>query len=320
MARRRVLLLLVVPLLLAGCAGAPAVEKRTPTGGYPDETDGGDAARAEAPWWNVGERWTIRFHRGDDAPRTTELVMFANNTFGDPPHFWLGTANRAEALDHVFHDSNMFLGRIHWEYLAPHEKGRHSDMYAWPLVDGKRFAAHAFERDWQVQATARDDGSFAIAGRSPDGSTIAYDYDPDTRWFRNLQVSDHNGENVVTAQVVAHQPDGATGTYWFLRGRDYLDSDGGNAGTEETFEVKDEGATSIAFLLDGIRTDTAAAIEFVDPKGEVYHREALRVGETRDVIQEVPKPPTPGEWKIRYVGSVHGTILVRGIIEYTATI
>lgn len=274
-----------------------------------------------APWWNVGETWTIRFTRGGEPTRTTTLVNFANNTFNDPPHFWLGVSNRQEALDHVFFESNMFLGRIHWLYLAPHEKGRHSDMYSWPLTDGKEFAAHAFDRDWRVTAARNADGTFDIAGASPDGSHVEYTYDPDIRWFGHLEVTDHNDALVVEADVVEHDASGARGTYYFLRGRDYIDSRGGSSGQEEAFEVADEGATSIAFLMDDVRTGLAAAFEFVAPDGDVYHRETLAPGSTiNDKVVEVPRPPTPGTWKIRYVGNVEGTILVRGIIEYKATI
>lgn len=306
-------LALLVPALMAGCADdAPGNAAVT--------TPRGEPASVDAPWWNIGESWTIRYTRGGEPARVTTLAVFANNTLGDPSHFWLGTANRQEALDHVFFDDNMFLGRIHWGYLAPHENGRHSDMYSWPLTHGKEFAAHAFDRDWSVTATQRIDGTFDIRGSSPDGSRIEYGYDPQLRWFDTLVVKDHNAETVIAAEVTDHRESGAKGTFYFLRGRDYLDSDGGNAGDEEAFTVVDEGATSIAFLLDDIQTNLAANIEFVNPAGEVYHRETIRAGETRDKVVEVPRAPAPGEWKIRYLGSVQGTILVRGIIEYKATL
>ena len=304
-------LLLVVPVVLAGCAENATAPTPTPATG--------EATSVDAPWWSIGESWTLRYTQGGKATRTTTLAVYANNTFGDPSHFWLGVTNRQEALNHVFFDDNMFLGRIHWHYLAPHESGRHSDMYNWPLTDGKEFLAHAFGYDWRVKAEARE-GGFEITGASAEGAHIAYDYDLDTRWFSHLRVTDHNDALVVEAEVTSHQENGAKGTYYFLRGRDYLDSTGGAGGSSETFQVADEGATSIAFLLDDITTSLAASFEFVDPNGEVYHRETIRAGETRDKVVEVAKPPTPGEWRIRYLGDVRGTILVRGIIEYKATI
>jgi hypothetical protein len=101
---------------------------------------------------------------------------------------------------------------------------------------------------------------------------------------------------------------------------DYLDSKGGSTGAEESFTVKEEGATSIAFLLDVQAQGPVAAVEFVDPTGQVFHREALPLGQTADKVVEVSKKPPAGEWKLRYVGTVSGTILVRGIIEYKATL
>lgn len=249
------------------------------------------------------------------------MVNFANNTFGDPAHFWLGVTNRQEALDHVFFETNPFLGRIHWEILAPHEKGMHSSMYAWPLDDGSRWTSPLLfgKEDLAVEATRNADGTFAITGEArADGSRFDYDYDPSVKWFRNLKITNEGGSTSLQATVLDHADGGSTGTYYFLRGRDYVNSQGGSTGVETTFVVKDEGATSIAFLLD-VRTTGPSAIEFVDPAGTVWHREALALGGSSDKLVEVSKSPPAGTWKLRYVGNVQGDILVRGIIEYKAT-
>ncbi|HET6405571.1 MAG TPA: hypothetical protein VFH78_13080 [Candidatus Thermoplasmatota archaeon] len=300
---------LLAALLLAGCAapgGGDAPRERTPPA-------------LEAPWWNIGESWTIQFQRDGGPARTTTLVNFANNTFGDPPHFWLGTADRQEALDHVFFDNNPFLGRIHHLLLAPHEKGMHSQMYEWPLREGGTWTSPILfgHRDILVTATERGDGTVLVQGQSrADGTSFEYDYDPKVRWFRELKVAD--GQEL-HARVVDHKESGARGTFHFLRGRDYLDADGGRTGEEETFQVTEEGATSIAFLLD-VRTATPASIEFVDPSGRVVHRETIALGGTADKVVEIREKPQAGTWKLRYLGNVQGEILVRGVIEYKATL
>lgn len=308
-------LALALAFLLPGCFDGDDGPGTDP--GTQDATP----AALEAPWWNVGESWTITFESAGRASRTTTLVNFANDTFGDPPHFWLGVSDRKEALDHVFYDSNPFLGRIHWELLAPHEKGMHAAMYEWPLEAGDRWTSPLLlgKEDVALEAFAAENGRVPIRGEArKDGATFSYDYDPRTRWFRDLVIQNADGSNHLKATVKEHK-EGAKGTYWFLRGRDYLDSKGGTTGVEEAFTVKDEGATSIAFLLD-VTTTGPAALEFVDPKGEVVHREAVPLGGAADKVVEVPKAPAPGTWKLRYVGSVAGEVKVRGVIEYKATL
>ena len=293
----------------------------TPGGNGTDPTTPAAPTRLLAPWWEVGDSWTIEFELAGHPARTTTLVNFANNTFGDPPHFWLGVRDRGEALDHVFFDDDPFLGRIHWEILAPHEKGMHSAMYAWPLEDGSRWTSPILfgKEDLSVEATRRGDGGFDVRGEArADGADFEYDYDPAVKWFRHLRIAEPDGRLALDATVTQHGTD-EHGTFYFLRGRDYLDADGGTTGTEDRFTVVEEGATSIAFLLD-IQTQGPAALEFVDPGGMVFHRETLPLGGASDKVVEVARPPPPGEWRLRYVGTVTGEILVRGIIEYKATI
>lgn len=300
----------ILILAIAGCA--------TPSPA--PEGEGTPRLSLPAPWWELGESWTMEIEQPGRPTRTTTLVNFANDTFGDPAHFWLGVRDRNEALSHVFFDDDPFLGRIHWELLAPHEKGMHAAMYDWPLEDGRSWTSPLLlgKEDLVVTARARPDGTFAITGEArADGASFEYDHDPATRWFRHLTIREADGSLRLRADVIAHGT-GEQGTFWFLRGRDYLDSKGGRTGEEQTFTVKEEGATSIAFLLDVRAAGPLAAIEFVDPSGAVFHRETLPLGATSDKIVEVTKAPPPGSWKLRFVGEVTGEIRVRGIVEYSA--
>jgi hypothetical protein len=301
-------------LFLAGCTTPAGKTDSSPTPAV-------DTA-VHAPWWEIGESWTIRFEQAGIPSRTTTLVNFANNSFNDPAHFWLGVADRQEALDHVFFDNNPFLGRIHWEILAPHEKGMHSTMFQFPLEGGDTWSSPIlFGRDdIVVESTKRADGTFAIEGEArADGALFSYDYDPSVEWFRHLTITEASGAAALDAEVIDHEASGQRGTYYFLRGRDYLNANGGTTGESEPFTVDEEGATSIAFLLD-VTTSGPATIEFLDPSGNVVHRETLALGGTADKIVEINKHPAPGAWTLRYVGNVQGTILVRGILEYKATI
>lgn len=314
--------LLVALLFSAGCLSA------THEGAGPGTGDGkggvpagalGEDGRIHAPWWNLGESWTITFERAGEPPRTSTLVNFANDSW-DPHHFWLGVRDRDEALRHVFFDDNPFLGRIHWILLAPHERGMHAAMYKWPLQDGSTWQVGTLlgTEDVVVRARAQPDGTFDVRGSNGNGIELVYDYDPETRWFRELSIVD-NGRTTLSATVTEHRDSGATGTFHFLRGRDYLDSAGGTTGQTQRFSVADEGATSIAFLLD-VRTNGPTSIEFVAPDGEVWHRETLPTGGASDKLVEVKKTPPPGEWQLRFLGSVEGRMLVRGIIEYKASL
>jgi hypothetical protein len=311
---RTAALALAALVLLSGCLGDG--------GGRPadDPVPAGDL-RLEAPWWAVGESWTVTFRKAGGESRTVTLVNFANNTFGDPEHFWLGVTDREQALSHVFFDDNPFLGRIHWVLLAPHEKGMHSAMYQWPLEDGKRWTSPLLLGKEELSVQARvEEGRFVVEGEAlKDGARFEYDYDPALRWFRHLTITEEDGSLHLDATVTDHRESGAKGTYYFLRGRDYLDSAGGTTGKEETFTVKEEGATSVAFLLD-VQTSGPSALEFIDPNGAVVHRETLALGGTADKVVEISKHPAAGTWKLRYVGNVQGMVKVRGVIEYKATL
>lgn len=304
-------ILALAALLLAGCSG-PREDAAPPEA---------EAPSLEAPWWSVGESWTIEFEREGQRPRTTTLVNFANNTFGDPSHFWLGTASRQEALSHVFFDDNPFLGRIHWEILSPHEKGMHSAMYSWPLEDGTTWTSPLLFGREDVLATASrsPDGTVAVdALARADGSRLAYDYDPGVRWFRHLEIVEPDGATALRATVTAHDS-GARGTYVFLRGRDCEGAlDGGRTGESDACTMPPEGQ-SLAFLLD-VTTSGPSSVEFVAPNGTIVHRETLALGGTADRIVEIASPATAGEWRVRYVGAVTGSIVVRGIVEYKATL
>lgn len=296
-------------LLFAGCAKPGDGNGATPP-----------AAKApDAPWWPLGAAWDITFTRGDAAPKTVRMVNFLNES----DHFWLGVQNRQEALDHALHDTNPFLGRVHWGLLAPHEGGAHAIMYEFPLERGHAFTSGNpfFGRDWhlEVEADASPPG-WHVTGRSDDGATIAYDYDPQTQWFRDLAVKGPSGGNDLTAHVDT-RADGATGTYWFHRGRDYYEGPATSGTHDETFEVPDEEreVESLAVEVDAT-FGGPYRVDLLAPDGSVAHTETTTGGVVRKTVEVAA--PAEGTWTLRFVGTgdIQGRLDVTGILEYTATL
>lgn len=304
----RALALLLV-LVLAGCA--------TPADAPPPATSA--SAALKAPWWEVGEWWDIDVAREGGAPERFRLVNFWNDSASS--HFWLGVADRAQALDMALHDDNPLLGRIHWGILTPHEKGIHAHgLYNFPVEVGEEFGGLAFGGEWAITAKAGGQaGQTLFSGRSTKGLTIEYDYLEANRWFSFIEIED-GGAPVLRIDVRDHGT-GAKGAYWFLRGRDYHFSEDPAGTSEEPFEVKDEGTPhrSLALEIKGAATGLLR-IDVLDPDGQIKHSETLAGGQVAKIV-EVPSPKV-GTWTIRYAGTgaLDGSVEAVGILEYTRTL
>lgn len=302
--------LLVLAALVAGC-NAP--------GDGPTKPTTAASTTIEAPWWEVGEHWDVDMSRGGRAPERFRLVNFWNDSATN--HFWLGVADRQQALDMALHDDNPLLGRIHWEILTPHEGGIHAHgLYHFPVEDGERFGGLAFGSEWSLVAKAGAPGTMTFTGTSTDGETIEYDYVSSNRWFTYIDIKDDAGAPVLRVDVRDHGT-GATGTYYFARGRDYHLSTDPTGTKEEPFEVKDEGVAhrSLALELKGT-VNGLLRIDVLDPEGQSRHSETLAGGAIAKVI-EIPSPKV-GTWTIRYAGTgtLAGTVEAVGILEYSRTL
>ena len=298
--------LLLVPLLLAGCASNDGNGPPPP-----------QASRVDAPWWPVGAWWDIRFeHRGAPA-QTVRLTNFLNES----DHFWLGVESREAALDHALHDTNPFLGRVHWNLLAPHEGSRHAIMYKFPLKDGEQFTSGNpfFGSDWNL-VSRNDGGRYRFVGTAADEATIAFDYDPRTMWFRDLEVREPDGRPRLVATVV-DSGTGSTGAWWFLRGRDYYEGPSGSGTHTETFEVPEEERPLTSLVVEVDATFSGPMrIDILDPAGTTRHTETSTGGALRNTI-EIPMPQM-GTWSVRYIGTgnVDGVIDVTGMLGYTESL
>jgi hypothetical protein len=318
----------LLALVLAGCTSSP-----TPGGGAGSCSGSGSGSGsgqaptfvAQAPWWDVGDGYTVRIERPDAQPQTWRMVNYWNDT--ETAHFWLGVGDRRQALDMALFDTNPFLGRIHHGILTPHEKGMHAAMYNFPIEDGKRWGGMFFGRNWAfianeatLQTPLGPDRGFRIQGTSNDGAghTITYDYSPKLKWFANLEEKDRSGAMVVRATVTDHER-GATGTYTFLRGRDFYRGPQDVSGTQEVaFEVKED-VDSLAFYVQA-RAQGPLEIQLLDPSGAVKKRVA-GTGGAANALEEVSPVPM-GTWRMRYVatGAVTGQVLAIGLLDTTRTV
>lgn len=307
-----------VPISLAmvltaasGCLGG-GVESRTPIP-IPDET-------VYAPWWPVGAWWDLSIRNGTESARSVRLVHFWNDSATS--HFWLGVADRNVALDHALHDTNPLVGRVHWELLTPHEKGIHANgMFTFPIRPGDAFGGIMFGREWSVQsAKGPKPGSLLFSGNATDGARVEYDYEPTTEWFSFVDIQDRAGRALLRIDVQGHGA-GATGTYYFHRGRDYHEGPTAQGTHDEKFEVEEE-SPALATLAVEFKGSASAVlrIDLVDPGGTTRHTETLVAGPVNKIVEVAT--PTPGMWTLKYVGTgtFDGRIEAVGITEYTRTL
>lgn len=312
------LALLVLPAL-AGCTSAPPPAnggKGPPSAPF----------TAAAPWWDVGDAYTVRIERPGAPATTWRMVNFLNDTA--TAHFWLGVQDRRQAMDMALFDTNPLLGRIHHGILTPHERGMHAAMYQFPLEDGKRWNGFFFDGNWSftveeatLQTPVGSDRGFRIAGVSTDagGGRVAFDYSPRIRWFTELETFDAAGASLVRAEVTGYER-GATGTYLFLRGVDFYKGPGGLAGTRDERFTVDDDVDGLAFFVDA-RASGPLEVQLLDPAGQVRERVTAATGGRASFFDEV-RPAPQGEWRVRYVttGSVEGRVLATGLQETSATL
>lgn len=319
-AMRWLLAALVVLPALAGCT-------TTPPGPGPSAPPAPPQALvAEAPWWALGDAYTVRIEKPGAAATTWRMVNMWNDTETD--HFWLGVADRAQALDMALFDTNPFMGRIHHHILTPHERGMHAAMYSFPLEDGKRWNGFYYGRNWsflaeeaQLDTPLGRDRGFAITAEDRDGAghRLTLDYSPRLKWLTSMREVDRSGQPVLTLTVTAYER-GATGTYTFLRGLDFYRGPSGLAGThEEKFKVSEQ-ADGLAFYVKAT-AQGPLEIQLVDPAGQVRKRVAAATGGQATFFDEVGAP-TQGEWKVRYVttSTVQGQVFVIGLLDTTRSV
>lgn len=317
---RLVAAVLLLALVLSGCT-TPA-----PPGG---NTGGGSKPQplvAQAPWWDVGDAYTVRVERPGAAATTWRMANFWNDTATS--HFWLGVTDRRLAMDMALFDTNPFMGRIHHNILTPHERGMHVAMYQFPLQDGKRWTGPFFDRNWTFSVREADlatplgpDRGFLIEGQSTggDGVRIAFDYSPRVKWFTSLRQTDAQGSPMLAATLTAYEH-GASGTYTFLRGRDFYAGPALSGTHDAPFDVREE-VDSLAFYVKA-RSPGPLEVQLLDPSGRVVERVAAPTGGEASFFEEVTPVPQ-GTWKVRYIaatGSITGIVEATGLIETSRTL
>lgn len=303
---------------LSGCTGPTA----TPA---PVAPPAPPAFTLAAPWWDVGDAYTVRMERLGSPPATWRMVNFWNDTATS--HFWLGVSDRDQAIDMALFDTNPFLGRIHHHILTPHERGMHAAMYNFPLEDDKRWTGSFFDRNWSFHATKSvldtpvgKDVGVRIEGETNErgGARITYDYSPRVKWFTELQEHDAAGRVILSATLEGYEH-GVPGTYLFLRGLDFYEGPQLSGTREEPFTIS-EPVDSLAFYAQA-RAVGPVEIQLVDPSGALRHRQTAAPGSALTFLKEV-QPVPMGEWKVRYVsaGAIEGSVLATGFLETSRSV
>ncbi len=334
---------LVLASSLAGCFGAgdtegppapgagvptngtptPEPPTATPPTGVPTGSDPPPEKRLEqAPWWGVGEYWNTVFTFPDGSTRAVKLVHFMNDSATE--HFWLGVKDRNITMEHALYDTIPLLGRIHHYHMAPHEKGAHAVMYDFPIAEGKAWQTPLFGTTWNMVVTEASTGGWRVHGTDVDGTgkVIDYDYDPASRWFKALKIRNATA-TILDAKITGHGF-GETGTFTFLRGRDfYRGPETRDATHEETFNVPaDDPVDSLAFHAN-VATGGPLVIQLLGPDGNEVARHAiteLTGGKLRSTI-EIPDPAV-GTYTVRYVTvtGFTGHVFGIGLQETNATL
>lgn len=306
---------LLLALVLAGCTSSPAPPtNNTSTPPAPQ------ALVAAAPWWDLGDVYTVSLQRAGQPATTWRMGNFWNDTGTE--HFWLGVSDRRQAMDMALFDTNPFLGRIHHHILTPHERGMHAAMYSFPLEDGKRWNGFFFDHNWTFEATAASiptpigtDRGFRIEGTSTQGDArrIAYDYSPAIKWFVHLTEFDSAGSILLSAEVIDYER-AASGNFVFLRGVDFYKGPTLRGAHDAKFDVNDD-VSGLAFYVRA-RATGPLEIQLLDPSGQLRERIAAATGGEANYFEEIAPVPR-GQWTVRYVatGGIDGTVLATGLQE-----
>lgn len=313
---RGALALVLLAPALAGCA-SPVVEEpepprdgREPPPAAPPGAPGNETAprppSVPAPVWELGDAWSYAI-RSPGRELSHELVVFR----ADGEHWWLGVENRTLALEHALRGTNPLLGRIHYDILSPHERGRHAGMYSFPLEDAKAWSGDLFGRTWQFEARwSAEQGRYLVEGASPGEARIALDYESTVEWFTGLRITSGGGEELALS-LQGHRT-GARGTFHFFRGVDiYLGPGPRGPGGEAVHvdELDVEGDFDGLGLSLRAEAQGPAAIVVLDPGYQERYRRALSAGEAVDELLELPY--AAGAWRVAYTGLANARVELR---------
>lgn len=156
-----------------------------------------------APWMENWFHWTDEVGHRPKLPIDTTATMVA---YPESVHFgYVRVWGIATDSPRAFYASDAFdlpLPGAHWD-LAYGDRWNMT-VWNWPLVDGKTWSTEFSNTTLDMTAERLDNaGRFEVRGQLQDGSTVLrYRYDPEVRWYTDLQILDRNGSTTVSVDLL----------------------------------------------------------------------------------------------------------------------
>lgn len=196
--------LLVLPLLLAGCSGGGREPSDITRDYFPDlsavETDNGTqiaGPQLDVPTWRQGEFWT--YERADGS---TVTFVVTDELAGV---YTIDTTDAQLAFEDARYDNDL-VGPVRADDLATY-KGQYEMLYfQWPLYEGHSWKTrHGFER-LTVTARPLSDDLFEVRAVSDRTGVLYLDYtiSRTSGWFETLRRVATDGTELYRYDLVEH--------------------------------------------------------------------------------------------------------------------
>ena len=171
-----------------------------------------------SPDWEIGDWWLYTFSTPDYSDDTARLVVASDSEEGGTAYM-LAISSVGEARRHAVLNHNPFLGRITHENLSTFENGVPQPVLNFPLTKGASWEFGLFSIDWTANIISISGGVAAISAISPEGSTLDYVYDSNSRFFKSFIWTDSSGV-VQLRMMLADEGTSHSGDVYFVRGGD----------------------------------------------------------------------------------------------------
>jgi hypothetical protein len=339
-----VLALLVLTMGLAGCAGdAPDQDASDDDG-----TDGDEPPEATTPRWSLGDEWSFTIEQPGFPTADTSMIVY--NQTAD--RYRLGVTDQQQAFVHALFDVNPFLGRLQKGNIGVFEDGEPRAMFDFPLTDGKTWTTEIFigQHGGQLEAEATyneaidteigEVSGYEIEATNADGFTVRYDFVPEVKWLTHLEVTKPDDTQVVEMTLTDFEAN-ATGTGYFVRGRDLTDTtfepEECTPGCSETVLVDGteskrggKGGRPFDLVAYNVQVDSPdpdedkAQVEIRDGNGSTVYSCSLADCHEDEFSFEVVHQEdfAPGEWQIdaSLTGEASARVQLAGGFSFSGTV
>ncbi len=205
MTLRKVLVaILLLTLATAGCVdtGKDLPSAQGETGNDPgglastptDDPASEPTPRYPAPRWSPGLWWTYELSGPDGTSNVTFAVAHSNAT-----HHHVATTDARQAAYEAIFDLP-YLGTVRAQDLAGVQEDHVTELFQWPLEDGRSWTTRWGRANVTVEATQRivdtpvgPRTGFTLTATEGDGTVHArYAYAPAAAWFTHLELPQRN--------------------------------------------------------------------------------------------------------------------------------